>query len=120
MPIGRAWILDNRQIFPPCEANHVALLDHEHGAKDLQVRAVKMRHGRKAVVVPLQHQVHQARFDEVILMVRIRDFIASQRHCLVVERAAPELGAQTARVLLLADFKHNLVHLCIHKIERHV
>ena len=53
-------------------------------------------------------------------MVRIRDFIASQRHCLIVERAAPELGAQAARVLLLADFKHNLVHLCIHKIERHV
>ena len=58
MPIGRAWILDNRQILPPCKANHIALLDHEHGAKDLQVRAVKVRHGRKAGVVPLQHQVH--------------------------------------------------------------
>ena len=49
MPIGRAWILDDRQILPPRKANHVALLDHEHGAKDLQVRAVEVRHGREAV-----------------------------------------------------------------------
>ena len=70
-----------------------------------------MRDRWESVETSLIQQGHHGSFDDIILMVRIGDFVAAELHCLLVQGTFPHFGAQSTRIGLFTRLKKDFTDL---------
>ena len=112
--------MHDRQPLTRSEIAHHALGQIEHRPDLRDARAVEVCHGLEAAQPPLEEQAHQERLDRVVIVVPQRDLGKAQPQKLLIQRAAPHLGAHGAGIFLPAIVENDRPDLSLDRVEGHV
>ena len=102
--------MDHRQVEPLHRAADVILPAVQQRADLGDARAVQIRHRLEAADAPLEEQIHQQRFDGIVVVMPQCDLVDPPLRQRRIQAAPPQLGAEGAGVLFFALFKYDLVY----------
>ena len=108
--VGRTGVVDHRQVEPLHRAADVILPAVQQRTDLGDARAVQIRHRLEAADAPLKQQIHQQRFDGIVVVMTQCDLVDPPLRQRRIQAAPPQLGAEGAGVLFFALFKHDLVY----------
>ena len=96
--VGGTGVVDHRQAEPFHRAADVILPAVQQWADLGDARAVQIRHRLEAADAPLKQQIHQQRFDGVVVVMPQCDLVDPPLRQRCVQAAPPQLGAEGAGV----------------------
>ena len=93
------------------KSDHIGLGHVDHGADDGKLGPIQVGDRREAVAAPLIKKGHEKRFDHIVPVMGVGNYIASHGLCLLVQGTFAHFGAERAGICLFFDVKKDLADL---------